>query len=157
MSESLEIGQSELLSNLDPEDKHNLEQVTNAFTAAMDQLKYTGALLVVGGAVKPDTQHTPRKDIDLLALVDQDSSFPAILKLAQIISQQTGFPIKHINRPIPDHELDDKFLVHNGSLELQPNQGTLLEIFGDPFNKNWQAYANRLRQENRPFSILCVR
>lgn len=137
------IDKNEYLTSLDKVNRQNLESVSQAFLAMMEEQDVSGALLAVGGTVRPETRRTPRKDIDIVAFLDGGISFEELKRVAENIQMKTGFSISDFTAPVPDREYGGGILRHVGSVKLQPTDGTPIEITREEHGDLWQKIVER--------------
>ncbi|AKM79055.1 TPA: hypothetical protein DEQ95_00125 [Candidatus Beckwithbacteria bacterium] len=129
MAEEGRVEREVYLESLSQSDRENLGLIMTAFLDYLDTENLTGELLVVGGSVVPETRGTKRKDIDLVPLIDNQSSFEDFEKLVTFFRDKTEFMKIKVIRPIIDEEFGDpEILRHDGSFILLPDEGTPFEF-----------------------------
>jgi len=149
-----EVEKSGYLLSLGDENSLNINAVSNAFLDHLRQTGRRGALIAVGGTVNLVTRGTPRKDIDLLAVIENSHDFNDWLAEIEKISNKSGIVIGKINNPIPDHEYGLPINLHDGSVVLVPRGGVPIEIVRQERLDDWKKICDELRAKTRDFSIL---
>lgn len=150
---------TEYLARLSEEDQSNLMTVNDKYKKWMMQNKKKGCLIAVGGTLK---KPLPRKDIDILVLTEPDkdqqipkfstiiensiSDFNENLKpLVGFFTQNTdAFRVKEIVDPTIDEEFENpNILRRDGSICIEPKNGTLLEFIRYPEQQQLKDFAER--------------
>ncbi|GEM_PF-4725672 len=150
-----EVEKSDYLSSLGDENSLNINTVANAFLDHLRQTGRRGALIAVGGTVNLATRGTSRKDIDLLAVIENSHDFDDWSRQIEQVSREAGITVSQILKPIPDREYDiPNFNLHDGSVILSPNSGVPIEIVNSEVWKNVEEALERLQAKVTPFSVL---
>ncbi len=99
-----EVDRENYLDSLELANRRNVEAVSDAFLSHLARNGKTGALIAVGGTVKPATFGTPRKDVDLLAVINGSNNFDDWLEQIKQVSQKAGIAVSKVLKPVPDKE-----------------------------------------------------
>lgn len=157
------MGKDEYLARLPDVDRKNILRIGELFEKAMKEIGREGALLAVGGTL---TKPLPRKDIDILVVLEPGSSDPEQSKEATlyrralaefrilrgvirtITREDPRFTIKKTIRP----EIDELYgtesiLKHDGSITVQPKAGVPIEFMRSPI----RGVAEVIRQRQEPY------
>ena len=154
MSES-QVEKQEYLDSLSEINRQNLGLLTSCFLEYCHENKLVGAMLVVGGSVKPDTRGTERKDIDMIPLITGRDSFEEFSELMKYLEDKTGFKIGQVIEPAIDEEFGiPTLLKHTGSISLQPDKGTPLEFIRLESVEDWKEIEVKMSRDTRHFSQL---
>jgi hypothetical protein len=149
-----EVDKERYLDSLSTENRQNVEAVSDAFLSQLRKIGRSGALIAVGGTVKPATIGTPRKDVDLFAVIDGSNSFDDWLGRIKAISQEAGIKVSDVQMPIPDKEYNEAFNIHDGSVTLRPNSGVPIEIVNAEVWRNLDQALAGIQSRGFHFSLL---
>lgn len=150
------LGKDEYLASLQENNRLNVKVLSEKFTDHLKQAGKRGALIAVGGTVKPATRGTPRKDVDLYAVIDDAQNFDDWLGDIELVGRSAGLEIDEIQRPIPSKEYDEVFNDYDGSVILKPSSGVPIEIVNaEVWNNSDEALAGMI-SKGLPFSILAL-
>lgn len=147
------VEKQEYLESLSENDRENLGLLITIFLDYCHEKKLSGALLAVGGSVKPETRGTRRKDIDLIPLVNGRDSFDDFRALMEYLKTKAEFNISKVIKPAMDEEFGNpRILKHTGSITLQADTGVPLEFIRLEEVKSWQ----QIIQEQKDYYSLIV-
>jgi hypothetical protein len=155
--DNFEVGKDYYLAGLQGNNRDNLEILSRAFLAQLIQEGETGALIAVGGTVKPENRGTSRKDIDVYAAIDHAGGFDKWRDSIAEIARRAGIEISKIQPPIPDIEYSGIINIHDGSMTLNPSSGVPIEIVNSESWLNSHQALAALRSGKLPFSILLIK
>lgn len=151
-----DLSKDEYLASLQENNRSNVEVLSERFSDHLRQVGKRGVLIAVGGTVKPATRGTPRKDIDLYAVINNADNFDDWLNDIKQIGQNAGLEIDNIQRPIPSKEYDEAFNDHDGSVIFKPNSGVPIEIVNAEVWRNSDEALAGMISKGLPFSILAL-
>lgn len=152
MSENA-VEKEEYFESLSDDDRQNLGLLITTFLDYCHEKKLSGALLAVGGSVKPETRGTRRKDIDLIPLVNGRDSFDDFRALMEYMRTKAEFNIGKVVEPAMDEEFGNpRILKHTGSIRLKADVGVPLEFIRLEEVKSWQ----QIVQEKKDYYSLIV-
>jgi len=154
MSETA-VEKQEYLESLSEDDRANLGLLATTFLEYCGENNLSGAVLIVGGTVKPETRGTRRKDIDILPLISGQSSFESFRVLMNWLEKQTNFHNSKIIEPIIDEEFGNPAILrHTGSITLQPESGSPLEFIRLESVDDWRDVEKGMMQKDDYYSLL---
>ncbi len=155
MSETT-VERKEYLESLSDDDRENLGLLMTTFLDYCHEKQLSGALLAVGGSVKPETRGTRRKDIDLIPLVNGRDSFDDFRALMEYLKIKTEFNIGNVIEPAIDEEFGiPGLLKHTGSITLQANHhGVPFEFIRLESVKDWREEEKGIVQKGDYYSLL---
>jgi len=154
MSETA-VERKEYLESLSEDDRTNLGLLATTFLEYCSENDLSGAILIVGGTVKPETRGTKRKDIDILPLISGHNSFESFQTLMKYLETKTSFNISKVIEPAIDEEFGNPaILKHAGSVILQPESGSPLEFIRLESVKDWREIEKEMVQKRDYYNLL---
>jgi coenzyme F420-reducing hydrogenase alpha subunit len=158
----IEMKAEQFTDKLSPTDRNNVIRLTGSIIDLLAGQGHHGAIIGVGGVL---TKPAPRKDIDLVAMMNMnweraDTQYDAATRNMNILTpivrdieteSEGFFRIEKIVEPRIDHMHEELGItLDDGDIQIQPRDGTLIDVVP----RTSSTVAEFIKDQTGPFAVL---